>query len=69
MSSEEHNSEVNAIFQKRVQDLMLDLAESEARVHNMRFIDNSFKRRFLIRIESMVRRNRFLFRIAKRIRG
>jgi len=69
MSSEKHNSEVNAIFQKRVQDLILDLAESEARVHNMRFIDNSFRRRFLIRIEPMVRRNKFLFRIAKRIRG
>ena len=69
MSSNEHNSEANAIFQKRVQDLMLDIAESEARVHSLRFTDNSFRRKFLSRIEPIVRRNKFLFRIAKRIRG
>lgn len=69
MCSDSSESEVNAIFQKRVQDLILDLAEAEARTHNKRFIDSPVRRRFFIGLESIVRRNKFLFKMAKRLRG
>jgi hypothetical protein len=69
MSIESSQTEGNAVFQKRVQDLILDLAEAEARTHNKRFIDSPMRRRFFIGLESIVRRNKFLFEIAKRLRG
>jgi hypothetical protein len=69
MGSNQHNSESDAIFQKRVQDLILDLAEAEARTHNKRFIDSRIRRRLFLRLESLIRRNKFLFKIAKSLRG
>jgi hypothetical protein len=69
MSVDNSEFEINAVFQKRVQDLILDLAEAEARTHNMRFINSPIRRRFFLRLESIVRRNKFLFKIAKRLRG
>jgi hypothetical protein len=69
MSQDQSNSEIYAVFQKRVQDLVLDLAEAEARIHNLRFADNPFRRKFFIVLESWVRRNKFLFEIARKIRG
>lgn len=58
-----------SIFQKRVQDLVLDLAEAESRTHNIRFVDNRIRRRFILRIETYVRRNRRLFGIALKVRN
>ena len=69
MSIENSESEVNAVFQKRVQDLILDLAEAEARTHNNRFPDSRVRRRFFLGLESLIRRNKFLFKIAKSLRG
>lgn len=69
MSVENFESEANAVFQKRAQDLILDLAEAEARTHNKRFVDSRIRRRFFVRLESIIRRNKLLFKIAKRLRG
>lgn len=66
-----HNSilESEAIFQKRIQDLVSDLSEAESRTHNHRFVDNRFRRRFTIRFETFIRRNRFLFKVALKVKN
>ena len=69
MSHDQADSEINAVFQKRVQDLILDLAEAEARTHDQRFVNSPLRRKFLTSLESTVKRNKFLFKIARRIRG
>ena len=63
------NLESDAIFQKRIQDLVLDLAEAENRAHNIRFVNNGFRRMLTTRIETYVRRNRVLYKIALRIKN
>jgi hypothetical protein len=63
------NLESDAIFQKRIQDLVLDLAEAESRTHNIRFVNNGFRRTLITRLESYVRRNRTLYKIALRIKN
>ena len=69
MSHDQSDAEINAVFQKRVQDLVLDLAEAEARTHNHRFVAGPLRRKFLTGLESKVRRNKFLFKIARILRG
>jgi|LauGreDrversion4_2_1035121.scaffolds.fasta_scaffold99002_2 hypothetical protein len=69
MSQDQSDSETYAVFQKRVQDLVLDLAEAEARTHNHRFVDSPFRRKFFTGLESRIRRNKFLFTVARKIRG
>ena len=61
--------ENEAIFQKRIQDLILDLAEAESRVHNMRFVDKRLKRKFTIHIESFIRKNQTLYKVALKVKN
>jgi len=58
-----------SVFQKRVQDLVLDLAEAESRTHNARFVQKSFRRKFTLRLETYVRRNPRLFSYALKVRN
>ena len=69
MSFDQSDSEINAVFQKRVLELVLDLTEAEARTHNQRFVNFPLRRKFFTGLESMVRRNKFLFKFVKKIRG
>ena len=63
------NLESEAIFQKRIQDLVLDLAEAESRVHNLRFVDKRLRRKFTISFESYIRRNQTLYRFALKVKN
>ena len=63
-TTESFDHEIEAIYRKRTQDLVLDLAEAEARTHNMRFVNNSIRRKLTIRLETFVRRNQTLYKIA-----
>ena len=65
----QENPQNDSIFQKRVQDLILDLAEAESRTHNIRFVDNRIRRKLILRLETYVRRNRRLFGIALKVRN
>ena len=61
--------ESEAIFQKRIQELILDLAEAESRTHNIRFVDKGIRRRFTTRIESFIRKNKSLYRVALKVKN
>jgi|LakMenEpi03Aug12_release.lakeMendotaPanAssembly.Ray.scaffolds.fasta_scaffold4183075_1 hypothetical protein len=61
--------QTNEVFQKRVLDLVLDLAEAEARTHNQRFEHKRISRKFINFIKSIVRSNKFLLKLAIGIRN
>ena len=65
----QENLQNDSIFQKRVQDLVLDLAEAESRTHSIRFANNRIRRKLILRIETYVRRNRRLFGIVLKVRN
>jgi hypothetical protein len=65
----ESNPEATAIFQKRIQDLILDLAEAESRTHNSRFLTGSLRRKIRTPLTSYIRRRKTLYNFALRFKN